>query len=100
MTIRARRKWCRTKVLALRDVNDQTLLDEQIEKVDALNKAFTEDNNSFSSSQAMADTIEKSMVCQGWKEYFNLYRKIYPMVSSQENGFVSISLIGFGQRLV
>lgn len=88
------------KVLALRDVNDQTLLDEQIEKVDALNKAFT-DNNNFSSSQAMADAIEKIYgPAKDGKNIFNLYRKIYPMVSSQESGFVSVTLIGFGQRLV
>ena len=87
-------------VLALKDVNDQSLLEEQTEKIDALNKAF-EDNNSFSSSQAMADAIEKVYgKAKDGKNIFNLYRKIYPMVSSEESGFVSVSLVGFGQRLV
>lgn len=87
-------------VLALKDVNDQTLLEEQTEKIAALNKAF-EDSNSFSSSQAMADAIEKIYgSAKDGKNIFNLYRKIYPMVSSEESGFVSVNLIGFGQRLV
>ena len=65
-----------------------------------MNKAF-EDNNSFSSSQAMADAIEKVYgKAKDGKNIFNLYRKIYPMVSSEESGFVSVSLVGFGQRLV
>lgn len=88
------------KILALRDINDQTLLEEQTAKVDALNKAF-EDNNSFSSSQTMADTIEKVYgPAKNGKNIFDLYRKIYPNISSEENGFVSVRLLGFGQRLV
>lgn len=88
------------KVLALKDINDQTLLEEQTEKVDALNKAF-EDRNSFSSSQSMADTIKKIYgPAKDEKNIFDLYRKIYPMVSSEENGFVSVRLIGFGQWLM
>ncbi|WP_413537268.1 hypothetical protein [Enterococcus malodoratus] len=88
------------KTLALRDVNDQTLLEEQTEKTEALNKAFA-DNNSFSSSQAMAEAIEKIYgSAKDSKNIFNLYRKIYPMISSDESGFVSVNLIGFGQRLV
>lgn len=88
------------KILALRDINDQTLLEEQIKKVEDLNKSF-EDKNNFSSSQAMASTIEKVYgPAKNSKNIFDLYRKIYPMVSSEENGFVSVSLIGFGQRLV
>lgn len=88
------------KILALRDVNDQTLLEEQTQKVEDLNKAF-EDKNNFSSSQAMAEAIEKVYgPAKDSKNIFDLYRKIYPMVSSEENGFVSVSLIGFGQRLV
>ncbi|MBO0452693.1 hypothetical protein [Candidatus Enterococcus murrayae] len=87
-------------VLPLKDVNDQTLLSEQTEKIDALNKAFA-DSNSLSSSQAMADAIEKIYgKAKDGKNIFNLYRKIYPMVSSEERGFVSVSLVGFGQRLV
>lgn len=88
------------KILALRDINDQTLLEEQTKKVEDLNKSF-EDKNNFSSSQAMASTIEKVYgPAKDSKNIFDLYRKIYPMVSSEENGFVSVSLIGFGQRLV
>lgn len=88
------------KVLALRDINDQTLLEEQTKKIEDLNKEF-EDKNNFSSSQAMASAIEKVYgPAKNSKNIFDLYRKIYPMVSSDENGFVSVSLIGFGQRLV
>ncbi|MDT2613233.1 hypothetical protein P7D31_00410 [Enterococcus dongliensis] len=88
------------KILALRDVNDQELLKQQMEKVEALNQAF-KDSANFSSSQAMADTIEKIYgSAKEGKNSFDLYRKIYPMVSSEENGFVSVNLIGFGQRLV
>ena len=84
------------KVLALRDINDQTLLEEQTKKIEDLNKEF-EDKNNFSSSQAMASAIEKVYgPAKNSKNIFDLYRKIYPMVSSDENGFV----IGFGQRLV
>ncbi|MFQ7236880.1 MAG: hypothetical protein ACLRPU_18555 [Enterococcus hulanensis] len=87
-------------VLALKDVNDQTLLEEQTKKIDALNTAFA-DNNSFSSSQAMSDAIEKVYgPAKDGKNIFDLYRKIYPMVSSEESGFVSVNLVGFGQRLV
>lgn len=88
------------KVLALRDINDQTLLEEQTKKIEDLNKEF-EDKNNFSSSQTMASAIEKVYgPAKNSKNIFDLYRKIYPMVSSDENGFVSVSLIGFGQRLV
>ncbi|MGH1830681.1 hypothetical protein ABE871_04530 [Enterococcus gilvus] len=88
------------KTLALKDINDQTLVEEQTKKVDALNTAF-EDASSFSSSQAMASTIEKIYgSAKDGKNIFDLYRKIYPMVSSEESGFVSVSLIGFGQRLI
>lgn len=88
------------KILALKDINDQTLLEEQTAKVEALNKAF-EDSNSFSSSQAMADAVEKIYgQAKDGKNIFDLYRKIYPMVSSEESGFVSVSLIGFGERLI
>lgn len=88
------------KIVALREINDQELLKQQTEKVAALNQAF-KDNASFSSSQAMADTIEEIYgAAKDEKNSFKLYRKIYPMVSSEESGFVTVSLIGFGQRLV
>ncbi|MFC4771950.1 hypothetical protein [Enterococcus hermanniensis] len=88
------------KSLALKDVNDQTLLEEQTDKIAALNTAFS-DNSNFSSSQSMATAIEKVYgPAKKSKNLFDFYRKIYPMVSSEENGFVSVSLLGFGQRLI
>lgn len=87
-------------VLPLKDVNDQRLLTEQVEKVEALNQALEADDR-FVSSQALAMAIEKIYgPAQTEKNIFDLYRKIYPMVSSEENGFVSVSLLGFGQRLM
>lgn len=86
--------------LALKDVNDQTLLATQTKKITDLNQAFN-DRQNFSSSQGMADTLEKIYgPSKDKKNLFDFYRKIYPMVSSDESGFASISLIGFGQRLI
>lgn len=86
--------------LALKDVNDQTLLAKQTKKITDLNQAFSDSQN-FSSSQGMADILEKIYgPSKDKKNLFDFYRKIYPMISSDESGFVSISLVGFGQRLI
>lgn len=88
------------KTFALKGVNDQNLLHDQTGKVEELNKELA-DQDLFDSSQKMAEAIEKIYgSAKNEKGLFDLYRKIYPLVSSDESGFVTVSLLGFGQRLV
>lgn len=85
--------------LALKDVNDQELLNAQTDKINALNDGL-EQPDSLASSQDLehifltvfGDVADTGVV-------YELYRKVYPMISSEEAAFVQVGLIGFGQTL-
>lgn len=86
--------------LPLKDVDDQSLLTEVLDKVSDLNSALQEDETNLESSEALNDTFTSVFNgVRSEKLTFNLYRKIYSMVSSQEVSFVEVNLLGFGQEL-
>ncbi|MGM0215881.1 hypothetical protein [Enterococcus sp. AZ109] len=85
--------------LALKDVNDQELLSAQTDKINALNDGLQQPD-SLASSQDLEHvflTVFGNIADDGI--VYELYRKVYPMISSEEAAFVQVGLIGFGQTL-
>ncbi|GCF94900.1 hypothetical protein NRIC_27910 [Enterococcus florum] len=85
--------------LALKEVNDQNLLSDQMAIVEKLNREL-QDAESLATSQDLDHSLQMVFGDTGdEKGVFSLYRKIYPVISSEEAEFVQISLLGFGQKL-
>lgn len=85
--------------LALKDVNDQELLNAQMDKINALNEGL-EQPDSLASSQDLEHiflTVFGNVA--DTKRVYELYRTVYPMISSEEAAFVQVGLLGFGQTL-
>lgn len=85
--------------IALKDYNDQELLEQQLEKINALNTKL-KDTATYASSDVLSATLGEvyGTVLQP-KGVFRVYRLFYPVISSEEASFVKVSLLGYGVRL-